>query len=132
MDPTYRPSLMEVGNDNSHVLPFAGSDLVLSPSQWSSHVVGKINLLIDLNSKDEIFRMDSETTLKQEIAWATHLSLQSCLLPSPKGASYANYARCVNQIVQGLSNMQVPFFIWIYSQNQFNFFLSCSNYCFCF
>ncbi|XVF10521.1 hypothetical protein REPUB_Repub07fG0190200 [Reevesia pubescens] len=107
MDPTYRPSLIEVDNDSSHVLPFAGSDLVLSPSQWSSHVVGKISPWIDLDSEDEILRMDSEITLKQEIAWATHLSLQACLLPSPKGASCANYARCVNQIVQGLSNMQL-------------------------
>ncbi|MED6186083.1 Protein arginine N-methyltransferase 5 [Stylosanthes scabra] len=51
--------------------------------------------------------MDSETTLKQEIAWASHLSLQACLLPAPKGTSCANYARCVNQILQGLSNMQL-------------------------
>lgn len=28
-------------NGGSSVLPFAGSDLVLSPAQWSSHVVGK-------------------------------------------------------------------------------------------
>ncbi|GMI89525.1 calcium underaccumulation 1, SHK1 binding protein 1, PROTEIN ARGININE METHYLTRANSFERASE 5 [Hibiscus trionum] len=106
-DPTYRPSLIEADDGSSHVPPFAGSDLVLSPSQWSSHVVGKISSWIDLDSEDEIVRMDSETTLKQEIAWATHLSLQACLLPSPKGASCANYARCVNQILQGLSNMQL-------------------------
>lgn len=108
MDPNYRPSLMEkdIGG-GSHVLPFAGSDLVLSPSQWSSHVVGKISSWIDLDSEDEILRMDSETTLKQEITWASHLSLQACLLPSPKGASCANYARCVNQILQSLNNMQL-------------------------
>lgn len=40
MDPAYRPSLMEKDIGGSGVLPFAGSDLVLSPSQWSSHVVG--------------------------------------------------------------------------------------------
>lgn len=40
MDPAYRPSLMQK-NGGSSVLPFAGSDLVLSPAQWSSHVVGK-------------------------------------------------------------------------------------------
>ncbi|KAL9442704.1 hypothetical protein AB3S75_016142 [Citrus x aurantiifolia] len=108
MDPNYRPSLMEkdIGG-GSHGLPFAGSDLVLSPSQWSSHVVGKISSWIDLDSEDEILRMDSETNLKQEISWASHLSLQACLLPSPKGASCANYARCVNQILQSLNNMQL-------------------------
>jgi protein arginine N-methyltransferase 5 len=40
MDPAYRPSLMQKDSGGSGVLPFAGSDLVLSPSQWSSHVVG--------------------------------------------------------------------------------------------
>ncbi|XP_028060273.1 uncharacterized protein LOC114263894 [Camellia sinensis] len=33
-------------------------------------------------------------------------SRQACLLPTPKGASCANYARCVNQILQNLTNMQ--------------------------
>ncbi|CAN1132181.1 Protein arginine N-methyltransferase 1.5 [Linum perenne] len=107
MDPTYRPSLMPKNSSASCVLPFAGSDLVLSPSQWSSHVVGKISSWIDLDTEDETLRTDSETTLKQEIAWANHLSLQACLLPSPKGKSCANYARCVNQILQGLNSMQL-------------------------
>ncbi|XP_027356887.1 protein arginine N-methyltransferase 1.5-like [Abrus precatorius] len=107
MDPSYRPSLVQKDSLGSGVLPFAGSDLVLSPSQWSSHVVGKISSWIDLDSEDETFRIDSETTLKQEIAWASHLSLQACLLPAPKGTSCANYARCVNQILQGLNNVQL-------------------------
>ncbi|KAF6139671.1 hypothetical protein GIB67_002476 [Kingdonia uniflora] len=106
MDPTYRPSL--ASNENgAGVPPFSGSDLVLSPSQWSSHVVGKISSWIDLDSEDQVLRMDSEITLKQEIAWASHLSLQACLLPPPRGTSCANYARCVNQILQGLNKMQL-------------------------
>ncbi|GKA47999.1 hypothetical protein Tco_0740957, partial [Tanacetum coccineum] len=31
----------------------------------------------------------------------------ACLLPTPKGKSSGNYARCVNQILQNLNNMQV-------------------------
>ncbi|KAJ4826142.1 Protein arginine N-methyltransferase 1.5 [Turnera subulata] len=108
MNPTYRPSLVaKDASGSSPVLPFASSDLVLSPSQWSTHVVGKISCWIDLDAEDETLRVDSETTLKQEIAWASHLSLQACLLPSPKSTSCANYARCVNQILQGLHNMQL-------------------------
>lgn len=108
MDPTYRPSLVKCDSFGAGILPFAGSDLVISPSQWSSHVVGKISSWIDLDSEDEILRKDSEMTLKQEISWASHLSLQACLLPPPQGASCANYARCVNQILQqGLNNMQM-------------------------
>ncbi|KAH7524291.1 hypothetical protein FEM48_Zijuj06G0103900 [Ziziphus jujuba var. spinosa] len=107
MDPSYRPSLVHKNSSGSVALPFAGSDLVLSPSQWSRHVVGKISSWIDLDSEDEILRADSETTLKQEISWASHLSLQACLLPAPKGKSCGNYARCVNQILQNLNNMQL-------------------------
>ncbi|KAG9450145.1 hypothetical protein H6P81_010110 [Aristolochia fimbriata] len=107
IDPKYRPSLARDEANVSNVLPVAASDLVLSPSQWSSHVVGKISTWIDLDSEDENIRMDSEIALKQEIAWASHLSLQACLLPSPQGPSCSNYARCVNQILQGQNNMQL-------------------------
>lgn len=106
MDPSYRPSIATNGSE-AGLLPFAGSDLVLSPLQWSSHVVGKISSWIDLDSEDEALRQDSETALRQEIAWASHLSLQACLLPPPRGTSCGNYARCVNQILQGLNNMQL-------------------------
>jgi protein arginine N-methyltransferase 5 len=74
VDPEYRPT-------PGAVLPVAASDLVLSPSQWSSHIVGKISEWIDLDSEDAQLRLDSELTLKQEIAWASHLSLQ-VYLPS--------------------------------------------------
>ncbi|PKA57891.1 Protein arginine N-methyltransferase 5 [Apostasia shenzhenica] len=107
VDPSYRPSLSTKSANGSSVLPVAASDLILSPAQWSSHVVGKISYWIDLDSDDEKLRMDSEITLKQEIAWASHLSVQACLLPPPKKGSCGNYARCVSQILQGLSNMQL-------------------------
>ena len=45
-DPSYRPSKQPLdGRAGSVVPPFAGSDLILSPSQWSSHVVGEIILV---------------------------------------------------------------------------------------
>ncbi|XP_020548532.1 protein arginine N-methyltransferase 1.5-like [Sesamum indicum] len=90
----------------SRALPFAGSDLVLSPSQWSRHVVGKISSWIDLESEDATLWKDSEIALKQELAWASHLSLQACL-PTPKGTSCTNYAKCLNKILQNLGSMQL-------------------------
>lgn len=42
MNPSYRPSLLEGNGADTKVLPVSGSDLVLAPSQWSSHVVGMI------------------------------------------------------------------------------------------
>lgn len=106
MNPSYRPSSVDA-SDTGFVPPFAGSDVELTPAQWSSHVVGKISSWIDLDSEDETLRKDSEIVLKQEIAWASHLSLQACLLPTPKGPSCASYARCVNQILQNLNHMQL-------------------------
>ncbi len=41
---------------------------------------------------------------KQEIAWATHLSLSAIILPTPAFNS-ANYARVINQITLNLSYM---------------------------
>ncbi|OMO91105.1 Protein arginine N-methyltransferase PRMT5 [Corchorus olitorius] len=90
MDPSYRPSLVQVQNDTSPVLPVAGSDLVLSPSQWSSHVV-----------EDEILRMDSETTLKQEIAWASHLSLQP-LMDNLEAQTYETFEKDSVKYIQVL------------------------------
>lgn len=40
---------------------------------------------------------------------AASFVLQACLLPTPKGSSCANYARCLNQILQNLGGMQVHF-----------------------
>ncbi|CAM6114727.1 unnamed protein product [Calypogeia fissa] len=106
-DPEYRPSNVKETGGGAAVPPFAGSDLVLSPSQWSSHIVGKVSAWLDLDSSESLKRSDAETTLRQEIGWATHLSLQACLLPTPKPLDCGNYARCVNQVLQGLTNMQL-------------------------
>ncbi|GJP64343.1 hypothetical protein CLOP_g21349 [Closterium sp. NIES-67] len=107
-DPSYRPSEAKPSAAGGAVVPpFAGSDLVLSPSQWSSHVVGKLSTWADVDSPDSLMRSDSETVIKQEISWASHLSLQACLLPTPKALDCGNYARCINQVLQGLSSMQL-------------------------
>ncbi|XP_073010160.1 protein arginine N-methyltransferase 5 isoform X1 [Typha latifolia] len=107
VDPSYRPTSVGIDSRETSLLPVAASDLILSPSQWSSHIVGKVSSWIDLDSEDELLRLDSEITLKQEIAWASHMSLQACLLPPPKNSCCGNYARCVNQILQGTNNMQL-------------------------
>eukprot|EP00252_Welwitschia_mirabilis_P023148 TRINITY_DN6476_c0_g1_i2.p1 TRINITY_DN6476_c0_g1~~TRINITY_DN6476_c0_g1_i2.p1 ORF type:complete len:665 (-),score=128.63 TRINITY_DN6476_c0_g1_i2:370-2364(-) len=109
VDPNYRPSQASEDPDRGSVPPFAGSDLDLNPAQWNSHVVGLISPWIDLDSEDNEIRLDSETALRQEISWASHLSLQACILPTPKGSSCANYARCVNEILQGSNVLQ----LWI-------------------
>lgn len=56
--------------------------------------------------------------------------MQACLLPAPKGVTCANYARCVNQILQNLSNMQVSIlslFWFSYFSSVFIHFNTCSS-----
>lgn len=45
----------------------------------------------------------------QTIVWwyTSKSSEQACILPTPRRGSCGNYARCVNQILQGINNMQV-------------------------
>ncbi|XP_047326834.1 protein arginine N-methyltransferase 1.5-like [Impatiens glandulifera] len=107
IDPSYRPSSMICRTNSRVILPFAGSDKVLTLSQWNLHVVGKISSWIDLDSEDEILRKASEFALKQEIERGSYLSLRACVLPTPKRASCANYARCVNEILQNLKHMKL-------------------------
>ncbi|PWA47388.1 SHK1 binding protein 1 [Artemisia annua] len=92
MEPNYRPSLIDNASKHSSVLPFAGSDLVLTPTQWSSHVVGKISSWIDLDSEDDVLREDSEIALKQELAWASHLSLQP-LMDNLEAQTYETFEK---------------------------------------
>jgi protein arginine N-methyltransferase 5 len=86
--------------------PWTRSDLLLNSSTWSSVVVGKISPWIELDSCDEEISFNSRKAFKQELAWATHLSLPAILLPSPSNYS-VNYAQCINQALLGLSSMQV-------------------------
>ncbi|KAF7137514.1 hypothetical protein RHSIM_Rhsim07G0173800 [Rhododendron simsii] len=60
--------------------------------------------LDDIISQFEL-RLGLATLLDQEGVSAA--GGWACLLPTPKGASCANYARCVNQILQNLNNMQL-------------------------
>ncbi|GAB4821351.1 hypothetical protein N2152v2_008397 [Parachlorella kessleri] len=86
--------------------PFTRSDLLLTSAQWSGQVVGKVSPWVDPDSPNPALKRDSEAALAQELAWAAHLSLQACLLPPPpQPLNAANYARILNQVIGGLTNM---------------------------
>eukprot|EP00854_Cymbomonas_tetramitiformis_P017780 gene17780-21176_t len=46
------------------------------PTEYGTQVVGKVSDWIDPDSDDPILSKQSETALKQEIGYATHLSIQ--------------------------------------------------------
>eukprot|EP00850_Spirogloea_muscicola_P006972 SM000034S12726 [mRNA] locus=s34:430977:437706:+ [translate_table: standard] len=97
-DPSYRPSAAQPGA----APPFAGSDLVLAPAQWSSHVV-------EVTEGIQVPALPPLRLAGKISEWADldHRDAEACLLPTPRPLDCTNYARCVNQLLQGLSNMQL-------------------------
>ncbi|KAK9834250.1 hypothetical protein WJX81_000077 [Elliptochloris bilobata] len=104
--PRFRRPRLEPGVT---VPPFTRSDLLLTSSQWSSQIVGKVSPWIEPDAPSAPLRRDSEAALRQELEWAAHLSLQACILPLPHTLALANYARILHQVMLGLSSMA----LWI-------------------
>ncbi|KAG6610513.1 Protein arginine N-methyltransferase [Phytophthora cinnamomi] len=78
--------------------PQARSDLVLDSRGWTASVVGNISKWMDLDAATLDARLAAEKVFKQEVAWASHLSVPAVMLPTPRHAhASANYARVLNQ-----------------------------------
>lgn len=75
---------------------------------WTSSVVGLVSRWIDLDAKCPRARLAAEKAFKQEIAWATHLSVGAVLLPAVRSHQQcANYARVLNQAASQAQYLQV-------------------------
>lgn len=75
---------------------------------WTSSVVGNISKWINLDAGCQRARLAAEKVFKQEVAWASHLSVPAVLLPTPRHhTSSANYARVLNQSVTQAQYLQV-------------------------
>lgn len=62
------------GVSDSRDGPGTRSDLVMTSDRWSACVVGKLSPWLDLDSPVTSTRLASEKALKQEVAWASHLT----------------------------------------------------------
>ncbi len=74
--------------------PLTRSDLLFKTSEWSNYVVGTVSPWISLDAVDEGLRKDSMAAFKQELAWASHLSMSAVVLPTPTAFPY-NYAHVI-------------------------------------
>lgn len=72
------------------------SDLVLTGQDWSSLIVGKTSPWIQMNSRVDVIRKNSEAAFKQELAFASHLSVPAVLMQLKSG-DVTNMARCLNE-----------------------------------
>ena len=91
--------------------PLTRSDLFLPSSDWGSLVVGRASYTIDVDSKIQHARHNSEARLLQELKYASHLGLPAVMV-TLHGRNHFNLARIVsNYIVKGASFqmwVQVP------------------------
>ncbi|RMX64522.1 hypothetical protein DD238_004212 [Peronospora effusa] len=78
--------------------PQTRSDLVMDSRGWTTSVVGNISKWIDMDATTLETRLNAEKVFKQEVAWASHLSVPAVMLPTPRHATNSsNYARILNQ-----------------------------------
>ena len=91
--------------------PLTRSDLFLPSSDWGSLVVGRASFTIDVDSKIQNIRDNSEARLLQELKYASHLGLPAVMV-TLQGRHHTNLARIVsNYLVKGASFqmwVQVP------------------------
>ncbi|KAG7173372.1 arginine N-methyltransferase 5-like, partial [Homarus americanus] len=83
---------------------FTRSDLLLSSSEWNSLIVGRVspNAILNLESPTNSLRINSEDTISEELAFASHLGLPAVMLSLSTGRC-TNMARIVHdKIVQGV------------------------------
>jgi protein arginine N-methyltransferase 5 len=104
-DPSRRPTPPTLTPTGALIPPFLPHQVMhtMSSVQISNRIVGKVSAWIDLDAEDESQRRDSLAALHQELAWASHLTVQAVLLPSPPhGSRSHNYARAIaHAIVAG-------------------------------
>ena len=88
--------------------PLTRSDLFLPSSDWGSLVVGRASYTIEVDSKIQHVRNNSEARLLQELKYASHLGLPAVMV-TLQGRHHTNLARIVsNYIVKGAS-----FQLWV-------------------
>ena len=84
---------------------------------WITNIIGKISEWIDLDSSNGAERQASLQALQEETAWASYLSLQAILLPTPRFNS-VNYARALMQAFTGYQQfyIRIPMITHFHSQ----------------
>ncbi|KAK2156327.1 hypothetical protein LSH36_216g04041 [Paralvinella palmiformis] len=87
------------------------SDMLLTSQDWSTLIVAKISPWLQLDSKHDVIRCNSEKAFKQELIFASHLSVPAILILL-KGTECVNMARLINEhILRGHNHqywMQIP------------------------
>ncbi|XP_004498609.1 protein arginine N-methyltransferase 1.5-like isoform X4 [Cicer arietinum] len=105
----YAPNKDKALTLNRQLLPYAGVNTGVTYGQWAGLVFAKISpTWLDLDSEDENVRVNAEAILKQQIEWASYLSVKGLknmesamklLLRIPVGMSNDDYRPLSNALV---------------------------------
>jgi protein arginine N-methyltransferase 5 len=83
---------------------------------WTENVIGKVSEWIDLDNLDPNIRRTSESCVRKEHLYASHLGIQSIIIPSPKNINSPNYCRTI----MNLNHSNVDIWLRIPISNQSN------------
>eukprot|EP00596_Hydrurales_sp_CCMP1899_P008489 CAMPEP_0119051778 /NCGR_PEP_ID=MMETSP1177-20130426/73282_1 /TAXON_ID=2985 /ORGANISM="Ochromonas sp, Strain CCMP1899" /LENGTH=677 /DNA_ID=CAMNT_0007031099 /DNA_START=71 /DNA_END=2101 /DNA_ORIENTATION=+ len=92
------------------------SDMALHNQDWSENVIGKVSEWIDLDNPDPNIRRTSESCVRKEHLYASHLGIQSIIIPAPKHTNSPNYCRTITN----LNHSNVDIWLRIPISNQSN------------
>lgn len=90
---------------------FTRSDLILDPSSWTTKIVVKLSESIDCDSPVETVRKYGESVIRQEMAFAQHVSNAGCIMLKIRGRDTHNLAAVVASSLKGMQNLFTVHFI---------------------
>lgn len=94
---------------------FLHEEVTISTLDEAVPVLVMVSDWLQLDSTDDWVRHDSEIALRQEVAYASYLNVQTVILPPPRHRSQvASYARAVNECLKSTTFMNFSIRLPIY------------------
>ncbi|XP_063627348.1 protein arginine N-methyltransferase 5 [Cydia splendana] len=94
--------------DGTRVGGFTRSDMILSPQDWTSRIVGRLSPYLNVDSPNEVVRQRHEDCMNEELSYSKGLGLPA-LLVTVHGENSHNLAR---NLLSYLENSHHPTLIW--------------------
>ncbi|KAK9819450.1 hypothetical protein WJX74_006898 [Apatococcus lobatus] len=104
-DPAYRRPAANSAVKGAQQPDFSVQNLLLISSKCSSQVVGQASEWLQPDAADADLRAESQKRLRAELDWASHLSMQAVILPTPPALNTANFAQALTHALAGQGNM---------------------------
>ncbi|XP_063539976.1 protein arginine N-methyltransferase 5 [Cydia strobilella] len=94
--------------DGNRVGGFTRSDMILSPQDWTSRIVGRLSPYLNVDSPNDVVRQRHEDCMNEELSYSKGLGLPA-LLVTVHGENSHNLAR---NLLSYLENSHHPTLIW--------------------